>query len=54
MAMVDTCVQSIMAMHYYQATMLVIAISYSLLSFIVTMAMVVMGDMGVQTITAIQ
>ena len=38
---------------YFQATMLVIARGYLLLSFIVTMAMVVMADMCVQSITAI-
>ena len=36
---------------YYQATVLVLVIGY--LTFIVAMAMVVMGDMCVQSITAI-
>ena len=39
--------------HYYQATMLVIVINCLLLSFIVTMVMVMMGGICVQSFTAI-
>ena len=40
--------------HYYQATMLEIVINCLRLFFVVTMAMVVMGGMCVQSITAIR
>ena len=44
--------------HYYQATMLVIVINclrlFAVVIFVVAMAMVVMGGMCVQSITAIR